>query len=160
MNVHPSPDEALVLEIVDILRDAGADLPHIVISHVDQWGFSLTDTWQKIADVGCYIEFDSFGNEGIFLDPQTNTLVQYAHDDVLLVKQIKQLIAQGYLSQLLVSCDICYRHMLVAYGGYGYAHILRSIVPVMKWVGMSQEEIDTLLIENPRRLLTFAPPKE
>ncbi|KKK80255.1 hypothetical protein LCGC14_2825310, partial [marine sediment metagenome] len=60
LNIHPTMSEDGVLEIIKILRDAGADLSRTVISHVDLRHFSPT-TCRKIADAGCYLEFDTFG---------------------------------------------------------------------------------------------------
>ena len=47
------------------------------------------------------------------------------------------------------------KHRLRCYGGHGYDHILRNVVPVMRVKGMSDEQIRTLLVENPQRLLRF-----
>lgn len=158
LNIHPSTNDDLVLEIITILETAGANLSHTIISHVDQWGFH-DDTCRRLADAGCFIEFDSFGNEGIYLNHQDNTLTQYAQDDVLLVKRIVELISEGYIEQLLISCDVCLKQLLASYGGYGYAHILRSIAPVLRWSGLSKEQINTLLIDNPKRAFSFIVPK-
>jgi phosphotriesterase-related protein len=154
INVHPSPKDSLALEILDILKNAGADLTRTIISHVDQWGFS-EDTCRKITDAGCFIEFDGFGNEGVFLDRQTGTLVGCANDAALVAKRIGKLISRGYLNNILISGDICLKYLLSTYGGYGYAHIPRDIVPVMQWCGLSQEHINRLLVENPKQALTF-----
>jgi phosphotriesterase-related protein len=48
----------------------------------------------------------------------------------------------------------------VAYGGAGYAHILRNVVPWMRLAGISDEQIHTMMVENPKRVLSFAPVKE
>jgi phosphotriesterase-related protein len=45
---------------------------------------------------------------------------------------------------------------LVKYGGVGYGHILRSIVPRMKRRGVDDATVTKLLVENPARLLTIA----
>jgi phosphotriesterase-related protein len=156
LSIHPSPRDDLALEIVNILGNAGADLTRTVISHVDAWAYSL-NTCREIANAGCYLGYEAFGYEGIYIDFEGGTLEQLAHDDVQLVTQIMQLITEGYLSQILMSQDIYFKHQLVTYGGYGYAHILRDIVPVMQYKGMSDEQIHTLLEENPKRLLAFEP---
>ena len=70
-----------------------------------------------------------------------------------------QLIADGYLNHVLISHDICFKHRLVTCGGSGYAHILRTIVPYMRDKGMPEEQINTLLVDNPKRVFTFAPVK-
>ena len=80
--------------------------------------------------------------------------------DIQRVDQIIELVSEGYLNQILLSHDICFKHCLTTYGGYGYAHILRDIVPMMQGKGMSEEQIHTLLVENPKRILTFVPAKE
>ncbi|MAO89393.1 MAG: phosphotriesterase-related protein, partial [Dehalococcoidia bacterium] len=47
------------------------------------------------------------------------------------------------------------KHWATKYGGKGYAHILENIVPRMRKRGFSNENIDNILIENPKRILTF-----
>ena len=39
-----------------------------------------------------------------------------------------------------MASDHCYKHVLTAYGGYGYAHVLRNVVPVMRAKGISDEQ--------------------
>ena len=41
------------------------------------------------------------------------------------------------------------------YGGHGYGHIVGHIVMRMRERGWQQQHIDTLIVENPARLLTF-----
>ena len=43
-----------------------------------------------------------------------------------------------------------------SFGGHGYGHIFRNVVPMMKERGYSEDEIDAILVRNPKRLLTFA----
>ena len=47
-----------------------------------------------------------------------------------------------------------------AAAGPGYAHILRDVVPWMRLAGISDEQIHTMMVENPKRVLPFAPVKE
>jgi phosphotriesterase-related protein len=155
--IHPSPHDDLVLEIIKILGDAGADLSRTIISHVDNFCFSRT-TRHGIADAGCYLEYDCFGYPGLF--PLYQGRVLDTPSPTQRINDITQLIADGYLDQILISSDTCHKHQLVNYGGYGYAHILRDIVPLMRNKGMSDEQIHTLLVENPKRVLPFAPVKQ
>ena len=67
---------------------------------------------------------------------------------------IQVLIERGHLEQILISQDICPVARLRRYGGEGYGHIFRNVVPMMRAKGFRQEEIDTILVENPRRFLT------
>jgi phosphotriesterase-related protein len=43
--------------------------------------------------------------------------------------------------------------MLRHYGGWGYDHILRNVVPMMEDVGISQNTIANLLQNNPKSWL-------
>ena len=159
INIHPSPSDDLALEIIKILDDAGADLGHTVISHVHPWSFSLT-TLHTLADAGCYIEYDNFGQEVAEIRPLYFGRLLDFSSPVRRIEDIMQLIADGYLNHILVSQDVCFKFNLVTYGGCGYAHILRDIVPFMRHKGMSDEQINTLLVENPKRALTFGIPVE
>ena len=153
INVHPSPfSDDLTLEIVKILRDAGADLNHTVISHVDQWGYSLS-TRRKIADAGCYIEHDCFGFQADF--EFSFGKWRNLPSDAQRVDDVKKLIDNGYLNHLLLSSDNCTKYRLVAYGGWGYAHIIENILPFMRAKGITNEQIHTMLVENPKRFLQF-----
>ena len=44
---------------------------------------------------------------------------------------------------------------LASFGGHGYGHIFRNVVPMMGKRGYSEGQIDAILVRNPRRLLTF-----
>jgi phosphotriesterase-related protein len=152
ISIHPSPTDDLVLEIAKILADAGADLSHTIIGHVDVTGFSRA-TCHKLADAGCYIGFDNFGLEGLLELPGLGRAVELS--DMQRINNIMQLIDDGYLNQIIVSQDISTKHRLTSYGGLGYAHILRDIVPVMRIKGLTEEQIHKLLVENPKRVLSF-----
>jgi phosphotriesterase-related protein len=152
ISIHPSPTDDLVLEIAKILADAGADLSHTIIGHVDVTGFSRA-TCHKLADAGCYIGFDNFGLEGLLELPGLGRAVELS--DMQRINNIMQLIDDGYLNQIIVSQDISTKHRLTSYGGLGYAHILRDIAPVMRIKGLTEEQIHKLLVENPKRVLSF-----
>lgn len=66
-----------------------------------------------------------------------------------------KLIDEGYIERITIATDRRTKHLLTAYGGGGYEHLLRNDVPLMKNLGMNDEQIDTLLIENPKRLLVL-----
>ena len=156
VNIHPGRNDCAPLEILEILAAAGADLSRVVISHMDRCGYSL-DTRLRLLDAGCYIEYDLFGFEGYY--PARVALAEGTlpdtPNDVGRIKEILDAIERGYSSQLLLSHDIGMKVMLVRYGGWGYAHLLREVVPLMRVFGINREAIDTMMIDNPRRLLTL-----
>src|SRR5262249_16915817 len=109
------------------------------------------DELLRLAETGCVIEFDLFGQEQSFY-PLADIDMP---NDATRLKLIRALIARGHLARIVISHDICYRTRLTAFGGHGYGHIFENVVPMMKASGFTQSEIDALLIDNPRRLLTF-----
>ena len=60
--IHPGRDEAAPQEIVEVLSEAGADIERTIIGHLDRTITDL-DILLKLADSGCYLEWDLFGNE-------------------------------------------------------------------------------------------------
>lgn len=153
LNVHCSRGEEGALQILDALETVGADVNRTVIDHLDSGVWDHEKAFE-VARHGCFIEYDVFGREGYY--PIRNGRVVDRPNDAKRINQIMELIEGGYLKQLLISQDIWQKVQKVRYGGWGYAHILRNVVPVMRAKGMSQQEVDTILIENPKRLLTFA----
>jgi phosphotriesterase-related protein len=155
LNIHPGRiNNKSVLEIVEILGDAGADLSRTAMSHTEL-RIRDHDVRCQVAKAGCYIEYDSFGWEGHV------PLSLYRHTDMNLpndiqrIHEIMQLIEAGYISKVLIAQDIWLRSWRTRYGGWGYVHISKYVTPAMLREGMSQEQINTIMIENPKRLLCF-----
>jgi len=62
ISIHPGRNEAAPEEILEVLREAGADLTCVVMGHLDRTAFRW-DVMKRIAKSGCYLEFDLFGIE-------------------------------------------------------------------------------------------------
>ena len=158
INVHQvsgGPDDAM--EIIKILDDAGADLSRIIIDHIDLTILPLSYRLE-LAKTGCYLEYDIFGYP-TFAPPSpfgSSRVIRNRPCDRERIEQIIELINAGYLNQILISQDICMKHLLLRYGGHGFAHILRNIVPQMLARGITREQIHTMMVENPKRVLSFA----
>ena len=150
--IHPAFDDNITLEIIDILKDAGADLNHTVICHVNVYAFK-PETCRKIADSGCYLGYESFGNLGYPHMLQGRLLEHRCDLDYL--DAIAGLIADGYLDHILIAHDICFKDFLTVYGGNGYAHILRNVLPAMRIREFSEEQIQALMVENPKHFMQF-----
>jgi phosphotriesterase-related protein len=151
INVHPGRHRDAPFEVVEVIASAGGDVARLVMSHLDRTLFSA-DEALALADTGCVVEYDFFGIETSYYwfgDVDLPT-------DYMRLRYIRALIERGFLSQIVISHDICTKTRLVAYGGHGYGHIFRNVVPLMRSKGFSEAEIDAILIENPRRILTLA----
>ncbi|UCB47442.1 MAG: hypothetical protein JSV25_00980 [Spirochaetota bacterium] len=64
-------------------------------------------------------------------------------------------MGEGYIEQITISTDRCNKHLLNTYGGGEYKHLSRNDVPLMRHLGMTEEQVNTLLAEKPIRLLPF-----
>ena len=71
------------------------------------------------------------------------------------VRSLDYLISEGLGSQITMAHDVCLKPETVRYGGRGFAHILDSIIPRMLKRGISQQQIDAMLIDNPAKALKF-----
>jgi phosphotriesterase-related protein len=155
ISVHPSSSDDLVLEIMDILGEAGADLHRTIICHVNYFGFSR-EALCRLADAGCYIEIDNFGRPAV---PYPVFLYQRfikTPSDTQRIDAVRKLINYGYLKKILISHDICFKTDLIKYGGDGYAHIVTNVASWMKVNGIKGNVFRTIMIENPKTVLSFA----
>ncbi len=71
-------------------------------------------------------------------------------------RAIKRLIDAGLIDRLLLSQDVFLKMMLTRYGGFGYGYILRHFVPRLRRHGVTDDEMRTLLVANPRRVFASA----
>jgi len=149
VNVHVEPRSHHGKAVLDELEHAGADLSRVVLSHQD---FDLDDTETiELLERGCYAEFDLFGRGPLF-----RFAGRYAADDEARVTAIEHLCARGFTDRLLLSHDICMRHCLRRYGGWGYGHLGRYIIPVLT-DRLGADTTTTLTRLNPLRLLALPP---
>jgi phosphotriesterase-related protein len=133
--------------IMDILKEEGASLEHTIMDHVQIQPKSM-ESQMAIAERGAFLGYDGiscgfdWGLRGI------------GPGDEESAADIKRLIDAGYLHHILLSHDVHLKIMLTAYGGWGYAYILRRFVQRLRAHGVTDQQITTLLVENPKRLFS------
>ncbi|GAC1382366.1 MAG: phosphotriesterase-related protein [Ktedonobacteraceae bacterium] len=148
INVHPLIWGHEHLHILDILEAEGADLSRVAISHCDEL---IEPEWHaRIAERGAVLCFDTFGSETYF----DRGFAQEPRDTDRIACAL-QLLEKGYEAQLMLAHDICTRTQFHRYGGWGWDHLLSNIIPRLRHAGVSQQELDTIFIETPKRLLTL-----
>jgi phosphotriesterase-related protein len=151
LSVHPGRHRDQPQDVADFLSARGVPMDRVIMSHIDRTIFD-DDSLFRLADTGCIIELDLFGMESSYY--KLNEEIDMPNDGVRL-KVLSKLKARGHLGQIAISHDICYRTRLSTYGGHGYGHIFRNVVPMMKRRGFSESDVDVILVATPRRLLTF-----
>ena len=66
--VHPGRDPKSPVEIAEVVAKAGGDLSRTIICHIDRT--CLDRGWlEELAQTGCYLEYDLFGNESSYYPP-------------------------------------------------------------------------------------------
>jgi phosphotriesterase-related protein len=151
LNVHPGRHPDQPQEVADFIAANGGDPARTIISHIDRTIFDA-DRLLRLADSGVVVEFDLFGQEHTYYGLSD---IDMPNDGVRL-KWLRTLIDRGHLARIVISHDICYRTRLTKFGGHGYGHIFENVVPMMRRRGFGADEIDAILVRNPRHLLTFA----
>lgn len=76
-----------------------------------------------------------------------------ARDDDYRADFVKKIRDMGKLSQLTLSLDICRKEQLRTNGGYGYFHLFETFIPMLKKRGITDDDLEIMLKNNPRRLL-------
>ncbi len=133
---HTTHFGELALEQIALLREEGVEPDRIVISH-------LGDRHDRtalfaIARTGVYLSIDNIGYTGGGYP-----------DDALRAANVRALIEEGHLKQIVLSGDICMKSHLHAYGGKGYDHVLLKFVPCLRNAGVSDEDVHSMLVSNP-----------
>ena len=149
--VHPGRDPMSPVEIAQIVDEEGGDLTRTTICHIDRT--CIDRGWlADMAATGCYLEYDLFGNESSWYppNPQVDMPSDAERMDVVLWH-----FENGFERQVLLSHDIATKHRLHAYGGLGYDHLITNVMPRLRQRGLSDEDIETLVVGNPARLLAF-----
>ena len=151
INVHINPWTTNGIEAVDILLSEGVPAAKICISHIDVE--NRKEYIYALLKKGVFVEFDNFGKEYYIRREVRNSGYGLFVHDTDRVKLLKELIDDGYVSQILLSCDVCLKNLLHKYGGWGYDHLLSNVLPMMEDEGITKEQIDIMLKENPKAWL-------
>ncbi|MGI4941539.1 MAG: phosphotriesterase family protein [Janthinobacterium lividum] len=150
LTIHPARHQDHPGMLVEFLRAHGADLGRTIIDHIDRTIFD-DERLFRLADAGVVLEWDLFGQEATY----------YAHADIDMpndgarIRAIRRVMDRGHGDQVVVSHDICHVIQFSEFGGHGYGHIHRTVLPHMRKRGFEPAEIDRFMVANPRRLLTF-----
>jgi phosphotriesterase-related protein len=147
-------DEAqLGLEQIAILTEQKVPAHRILVGHSD--GRDDHAYHRSLADKGAYVGFDRFGIEPIISDEKR-------------MQSVCNMIEAGYVRSVCVSHDATCAAFLgrpIFSGKYVMTqeqvdalmpnwkptHLFQNILPALKQRGVSQADIDTMLIENPKR---------
>lgn len=145
VSVHLDPAGQRGIEVFEFLTKQGMSPDRIVLGHADE---QLDEGYHReMLATGATLAYDTFGSDyyfnGHFKDPG---------DDERL-RLLLPLLHEGFHEQIVLGCDVFTKIHMKRYGGFGYDHLLRRIVPLMRLEGISDEVLHTVIVDNPRRVL-------
>lgn len=127
------------LEAIKIILDSGISPSSVIICHLDR-KLDNFDTHMKVAETGVMLDYDTIGR------------FKY-HNDEEEIKLIKKMLKKRFVNNLVLSLDTT-RERLKTYGAeIGLSYIINTFIPQMKRKGISQKEIEIMMIKNPRKVL-------
>jgi len=139
--------------VLDIAREEGADLKHTVLCHVDLDARCDLSYFEEVASTGAYLGFDTFGQTDIYQYSDRQRPGRVYPTDYERAENLAKVVEAGYLDQVVLAMDLCTKNQLRRYGGFGYDHLLDSVVPIFKAVGLNEEQIKVMLVDNPANFL-------
>ena len=132
------------LEQQDIFEQEGVDPRRVIIGHSGD----STDLFylKHLMDRGSYIGMDRFGIDVLLPFEQR-------------VDTVAKLCDQGYAGQMVLSHDAaCFNDWLpqealpVVTPNWNYTHITRDVVPALKKRGVTDAQVQSMLVDNPRQI--------
>lgn len=137
VSTHPSMGIQQYPQVKYLLEN-GIKPERIVIGHIEFCPDD--DTLKRILDSGVTIGIDMIGETG-------------GKGDEFRADFVKKVRDMGRLSQMTLSLDICSRNRLRSYGGCGYVHLFETFIPMLKKRGITDNDVELMLRNNPKRLL-------
>src|SRR5262249_33224975 len=123
---------------------AGANLRQVVIGHLNDIKDDPAAAPIAIAKRGAYAGFDHSGRPD---DPRADEYV----------RTILAVLEAGLEDRICLSSDFAGEKYARKNGGPGIDMILKTIVPRLRRAGVNEATLRKILVENPRRVLTFEP---
>ena len=132
------------LEQQKIFAEEGVDLSRVVIGHCgDTTDLSYLE---EIIAAGSYIGMDRFGIDAyLSFEDRVDT--------------VARMCERGHADKMVMSHDAaCYFDALpeetlpLALPNWHYFHIHNDVIPALKQRGVTQDQLDTMLITNPRKI--------
>lgn len=144
ITVHTAPQERTGLIVQQVLSEEGVNLEDVIIGHCGDT--HDIDYLMQLADRGSLLGMDRFG-------------VEFAITMEQRVATIAEMVRRGYVGSLALSHDCCawsdffprVADYHAAMPRHHYLHIHDEVIPALLEAGLSQRDLDTMFVDNPRR---------
>jgi phosphotriesterase-related protein len=142
ITVHTHPGSRQGLAVKKVLEAEGVDPRRVVLGHSGD--STDADHLSELADAGFLLGMDRFGiNLELTFEQRADTVVE--------------LCRRGYAESMVLSQDAsCYIDwidpgVMALLTQWRYTHIHQEVLPYLLEHGVTQEQVDTMLVDNPRR---------
>lgn len=131
--------------IVQVLKEEGADLTRVVLGHSGD-AVRDPDYLAAMADTGLTLGMDRFGIDHFATFAERSDLVA-------------EMCRRGYAGRMVLAHDTCCYIDWFAPGtlddlkNWHYLHVSRDVLPYLRARGVSESDIDAMLLANPARIL-------
>jgi phosphotriesterase-related protein len=143
ITVHTHPRSGTGRDVLRVLREEGADLTKVVLGHSGDT--PDVDYLSEMADAGCLLGMDRFGLD-VFLPGEDR------------VATVAAMCERGYAGSMVLSHDAnCYidwgppEMIPVFLPNWNYEHLFADVLPALRSRGVTDDQINTMLVDNPRR---------
>ena len=144
ISTHTHARRRVGLDQQRVFKEEGVDLSRVVIGHSGDT--TELDYLCELMANGSYIGMDRFG---------IDTILSF-EDRVGTVARLCEL---GHAPQMVLSHDAaCFNHWLPngqvpeLLPRWHYLHIHNDVIPALRKAGVTDEQLDTMLVENPRKI--------
>ncbi|MGU3498270.1 phosphotriesterase family protein [Mycobacterium sp. C31M] len=134
------------LEQQAIFAEEGVDLSRVVVGHSGDT--TDLDYLEELIKSGSYLGMDRFGLDSIL-----------SFEDR--VQTVARMCERGHAGQMVLSHDAsCYFDALpedltpLVLPNWHYLHIHNDVIPALRQRGVTDEQLHTMLVDNPRRIFT------
>lgn len=144
ISTHTHARRRVGLDQQRVFREEGVDLSRVVIGHSGD----TTDLayLEELIVNGSYIGMDRFGIDTILsFEDRVNT--------------VAEMCRRGHADKMVLSHDAaCFNHWLperplpALLPRWHYLHIHNDVIPALKQQGVTEQQLNTMLVDNPRRI--------
>jgi phosphotriesterase-related protein len=132
-------------ELIERIVAAGCPAERLILGNVDE--YIELDYHRELAATGATLEW-CFGNEA-HLRPG----LREPSDGERIAALTELLAEDGMAERCVLGGSVWTKTQLLAFGGCGYEHLLRNVVPALQEDGVSAAAVEAMLVSNPARLL-------
>jgi phosphotriesterase-related protein len=145
MNVRLDPSDRLGHRVLDLAEGEGLAPARVIFGNVDE--YIDPPYLDELADRGAVLEW-CFGSEFYYRRGYKDPT------DAERLEALAAFLGKGYGGQVVLGCSVWTKAQLRAFGGMGYDHLLRRIVPELEGAyAVPAADVERMLVETPRRLL-------